>query len=470
VTRSHQILAVGGDPGLLASVRGRLAERGHNVEVLDRAPECLKRFSDEGADLVIACLPLVEGGGGDLLRGLRDADPRVNVLVMGRDAQIPSASEAFALDAFEYVEDPAKEMNDVLAAVGGALGSRRGDVQLRYLKQRDATNASWSSLVGNSPEMSEVMSVLRRVSERTTRGAAPTILLRGETGTGKGLIAKCVHYNSIRRNQAFVEINCAAIPGTLLESELFGHERGAFTDARTSRAGLFETAHQGTLFLDEIGSLSVDLQAKLLTAIEEKRIRRLGGRQSLQVDVQIIAASHNDLGDKLKNGAFRADLYHRLNVVSVLIPPLRKRGLDKVILAESFIESMCREYGLPLRQLSDEAKQYILEYSWPGNVRELKNQIERLLLLGNDDMILRDDFDRESNPPPPPSFRPAARAPSGAFSLVLPEESIGLDEVEKELIKRALERFQANVSQTARYLKVSRQTLIYRIKKHGLVV
>jgi two-component system response regulator AtoC len=465
---------VGGDPSLLASVRGRLAERGHNVELVDRGPECLRRFSDEGADLIIACLPLREGGGGDLLRGLRQADPRVNVLVMGRDAQIPSASEAFALDAFEYVEDPAREMNDVLAAVGGALGSRRGDVQLRYLKQRDAASSSWSSLVGNSPEMGEVMSVLRRVSERTTRGAAPTILLRGETGTGKGLIAKCVHYNSVRRNQAFVEINCAAIPGTLLESELFGHERGAFTDARTSRAGLFETAHQGTLFLDEIGSLPVDLQAKLLTAIEEKRIRRLGGRTSMQVDVQIIAASHNDLGDKVKNGSFRADLYHRLNVVSVSIPPLRRRGDDKVLLAEAFIEQMCREYGIPLRELGEEAKQYIREYSWPGNVRELKNQIERLLLLGNDDMIERDDFDRESNPPPPPSFRPASNrqpgSPSGTFSLSLPEESIGLDEVERELIKRALERFQGNVSQTARYLKVSRQTLIYRIKKHGLVV
>ncbi len=460
--RSTQILAAGSDDRLLDAVRSRLADRGHLVEHMSGATECVKRFSTEGADLVIVCLPLADVGGADLVRSLREIDPRVTIVITGRDTQIPSAAEAFSLDAFEYVDDPDKEMSDLLAAVGSALGSRRGDVQLRYLKQRDASGSSWSTLVGNSTEMREVVDVLRRVSERTTRGSAPTILIRGETGTGKGLIAKCSHYNGVRRNHAFVELNCAAIPGTLLESELFGYERGAFTDARTSRAGLFETAHQGTLFLDEIGSLPVDLQAKILTAIEEKRIRRLGGRQSVLVDVQIIAASHTDLGEKVKNGAFRADLYHRLNVVSVTIPPLRKRGRDKLLLAETFIASMCREYAIPLRRLSDEAREYILEYNWPGNVRELRNQIERLLLLGNEEVIDRGHFERNTSVlPPPPSDRPG-------FALILPEEGIGLEEVERELIRRALDRFDGNVSRAARYLKVTRQTLIYRIKKHRL--
>jgi two-component system, NtrC family, response regulator AtoC len=459
--RSHQILAAGADPTILESVRTRLADRGHEIVLIAGAAECIRRFSAEGADLVILCLPLGSGSGADVVRSLREVDPRVTIVITGHDEQIPSAAEAFNLDAFEYIEDPTKEMSDLLAAVGGALGSRRGDAQLRYLKQRDASGSSWSTLVGNSTEMREVVDVLRRVAERTTRGSAPTILIRGETGTGKGLLAKCSHYNGVRRNHAFVEINCAAIPGTLLESELFGYERGAFTDARTSRAGLFETAHLGTLFLDEVGSMPVDLQAKLLTSIEEKKIRRLGGRQSVLVDVQIIAASHADLAEKVKNGSFRADLYHRLNVVSVTIPPLRKRGRDKLLLAETFIASMCREYGIPLRTLGDDAREHILEYNWPGNVRELRNQIERLLLLGNDEVIDRSHFERTSNLPPPPSDRPG-------FSLILPDDGIGLEEVERELIRRALDRFDGNVSRAARYLKVTRQTLIYRIKKHRL--
>lgn len=458
--RSRQVLAAGSDVGLLDAVRARLTARGHHVEVL-AGEDCVARFSAEGADLVILCLPLREGGAADVVRALRSVDPRVVIVITGHDAQILGAAEAFALDAFEYIEEPTRDMNDLLAAVGGALGSRRGDVQLRYLKQRDASGSSWSTLVGNSTEMRDVVDVLRRVSERTTRGSAPTILIRGETGTGKGLLAKCAHYNGVRRNQAFVELNCAAIPATLLESELFGFERGAFTDARTSRAGLFETAHLGTLFLDEIGSMTPDLQAKLLTSIEEKKIRRLGGRQSVLVDVQIIAASHTDLGEKVKSGAFRPDLYHRLNVVSVTIPPLRKRGQDKLLLAETFITSMCREYGIPHRTLSEDARAHILEYNWPGNVRELRNQIERILLLGNDEQIERHHFERPSNLPPPPSDRPG-------FALILPEDGIGLEEVERELIRRALDKFDGNVSRAARYLKVTRQTLIYRIKKHRL--
>ena len=454
---------MGANSRLLGDVRAKLAQRSYDVSLLDTASECVRRFSGEGADLVIACLPLSDGGGVDLLRALREVDPRVYVVVTGRDQQIKGPAEAFKLDAFEYVEDPEKDMSDLLAAVGGALGSRRGDMQLRYLKQREASGTSWSSLIGSSSEMREVVDVVQRVGERTTRGAPPTILIRGETGTGKGLLARCIHYNGVRRNQACVEVNCAALPGTLLESELFGYERGAFTDARTSKAGLFETAHQGTLFLDEIGSIPIDLQAKLLTAIEEKKIRRLGGTTASLVDVQIIAASHSDLSERVKAGTFRADLYHRLNVVSVTMPPLRKRGKDKLLLARTFIEQMCREYAIPLSKLSPEAESYILEYSWPGNVRELKNQMERIILLGGDEMIDRGHFGVPSMLPPP-SERPG---PS-AFMANLPEEGIGLDEVERELIRRALGKFDGNVSRAAKFLKVSRQTLIYRIKKHEL--
>jgi DNA-binding NtrC family response regulator len=458
--RATQVLVVGGDQPLVERIRERLVDRGYALEVDRSGPECLRKFSSQGAELVIISLPLGEGGGADLLRGLHEIDPRIKMVVTGRDAQVRDAADAFRFGAFEYVEDPGGDMSDLLAAVGVALGSRRGDVQLRWLKERDAVGSSWSAVAGTSSEMREVVDTIRRVCDRTTRGAPPTILIRGETGCGKGLLAKCVHYNGVRRNQAFVEINCAAIPGSLLEAELFGYERGAFTDAKSSRAGLFETAHQGTLFLDEIGSMPIDLQAKVLTAIEEKRVRRLGGRENIHLDIQIIAASHDDLKQNVRLGTFRADLYHRLNVVSVTLPPLRRRGQDKLILARMFIDNMSRQYGIPVPKLDDDAERYILEYTWPGNVRELKNQIERILLLGNGDVISRQQFDQGSIPPP------SGRPPD--FAIPMPEDGIGLEEVERELIRRALERFGGNVSRAARYLKVSRQTLIYRIKKHRL--
>ena len=473
MARTNHILITGAARQTLESVRDRLEGRGFDVELVDDSADCVRRFSGDGADLVIACLPLKGAGGVDLVRGLREIDPRVTVVMAGCDHQVLGAAEAFSVDAFEYLEELPQNMNDLLAAVGGALGSRRGDAQLRYMRQRESSRSGWASVVGTSTEMRDVVDTVRRVSERTTRGMPPTILIRGETGTGKGLLAKCIHYNGVRRNQALVELNCAAIPSQLLESELFGYERGAFTDAKTSKAGLFETAHLGTLFLDEIGSLTIDLQAKLLTAIEEKRIRRLGGRHSVQVDVQIIAAAHADLSKRVQRAEFREDLYHRLNVVSVMLPPLRRRGQDKLILARAFIETMSREYGMPTRTLTSDAEEYIMAYGWPGNVRELRNQVERVLLLASDGASLgRGDFDRPSTSMPPPSDRPASAPvslPAEVFSAkAFSAEGLGLEEIERELIKYALARFEGNVSQAARHLKVSRQTLIYRIRKHEL--
>jgi DNA-binding NtrC family response regulator len=453
------VLLAGGNARIIEKLKQYLESRGHEVETSDGSRHCVARFEAAGAELVIACLPLRQGRGRELIGELCRIDPRVSVIVTGSDAQLSGGADALALGAHEYVEDAARHFDQVLAAAGTVLGSRRGDVQLRWLKQRDAQSSDWSAVCGESAEMRQVIDLVRRVCERTTNGSPPTILILGETGTGKGLLAKCIHYNGVRRNRAFVDINCAAIPATLLESELFGHERGAFTDAKSSRPGLFETAEQGTLFLDEIGSIPIDLQAKLLVAIEDKRVRRVGGRSSVTLDVQIVAASHNDLREKVRRGEFREDLFHRLNVVSITLPPLRKRGHDKLILARKFVDSMAREYGVPVPALSADAEQYILDYTWPGNVRELKNRIERILLLGSGEVIGREHFEGGSIPPPPTSNRSA---------FALPDEGIGLDEVERQLIQAALQRFEGNVSRAARFLKVTRQTLIYRIKKHRL--
>lgn len=331
---------------------------------------------------------------------------------------------------------------------------------LRYMRERAAAETKNGAVVAHCPEMVEVMRVARLICSRTAdAGAAPTILITGETGTGKGMLAKFMHDHGGRRHRAFVEVNCAAIPAALLEAEVFGHEPGAFTDARTERIGLLETAHEGTLFLDEIGSMPLAVQAKLLTAIEEKRFRRIGSAQAMTVDTQILAATHSGLRQAVKAGEFRADLYHRLNVVKVRLPPLRDRGPDKLALAERFMLALCSEYGLRPRAFTERARTYILEHPWPGNVRELRNQIERIVLLHGDGDIDAEHFEASNSITPPDSDR---------FMVKLPADGISLTDIEREVIRRALEQFDCNVSRTARYLHVTRQTLMYRMKKYGI--
>jgi DNA-binding NtrC family response regulator len=420
----------------------------------------MRALRSSAYSLVVVCLPLPDTTGKRLLDQLFSHDPALNVVVCGTDASIGTALDALDAGAVEYVENAADDARGLLSAVGVALGSRERDVAVRSLGQREAARASADALLGNSPAMQEVLRIARLLCERSARGGAPTVLISGETGTGKGMLAKQIHYNGGRRMRTLVEANCTAIPASLLESELFGHERGAFTDAHAARPGLFEMADRGTLFLDEIGSVSPAVQAKLLTAIEEKRIRRLGGRRSMQVDVQIIAATHVDLKQAVRDGSFRADLYHRLNVVSVCMPPLRERGDDKIRLAEGFVQQLCKEYGLPPRHFTARAQRYIGEYTWPGNVRELKNAIERILLLHNDELIDEEHFDARYAMPPAES--------SGTFMMSLPDEGMALEDIEREAIRTALERSSGNVSRAARFLRISRQTLIYRINKHGL--
>jgi len=386
------------------------------------------------------------------------------IIVTGADDDVKTPLDALDLGAHDYIDGIANDPSEFLATVGVALGSRRGDRHLRYLREREASGTGWQAIVGDSPALKRVVAILRQVCQRTSGGGTPTILLSGETGTGKGYVAKCVHYNGARRNHPFVEVNCAALPASLMESELFGYERGAFTDAKATRQGLFETANGGTLFLDEIGAVPLDLQAKLLTAIEEKLVRRIGGRQSIKVNVQIIAATHEDLQTKASLGEFRSDLFHRINVVAVTLPSLRERGEDIVLLAEAFVRSICREYGIPDRRLSPDARNWMLHYGWPGNVRELRNQIERIVLLENDEVIRAEHFRAAQSD----ARRVSVSQNNGALRISLPPAGVPLEHIEREVIREALGRCDGNVSRAARYLSITRQTLIYRMKKHGL--
>jgi DNA-binding NtrC family response regulator len=416
-------------------------------------------YAEQAFDLVLVVLPWEGGSGAELLRDAERA--RVPAIVIGEDDTVPDATTAFRLGVRDRISADDDDGARVLEAVGLILGSSRRDSELAYLRMRAAQRTDWGTLLGDCEVMRRTLRVVRQMVARSSGRSGPPILVGGETGTGKGMLARCIHYNSARRNDPFVDVNCATIPPNLIEAELFGHVRGAFTDAHTPRAGLFETAHRGSLFLDEIAALRLDLQAKLLTVTEERRVRRIGGRESTPIDVQLIAASHADLAEMVRRGEFREDLYHRLNVLTVEMPPLRKRGADSVLLAEHFVETLCAEYGLPARELSDAAKRAIRDYDWPGNVRELRNQIERIVLVADDYEIRPDHF----------QFERSTRVLTNGHEHVnvdLPATGVALEALERAILLRALVMNDNNVSRSARFLRISRQTMIYRMRKHEI--
>jgi two-component system NtrC family response regulator len=458
------ILIAGGQGAILTTLERALRHRGYDVKVLSRDYPNFAAALDDVPDLVLVALPADGATGADLIGQVKSVVGAPPVIVLGVDDSVPGPATAYKLGVEDYVRSP-DDTSRLLEALGLALGASRRDSELRYLRGRAAQDAGWEMLLGECGAMRETISRVKQIVERTAARstAPPPILITGETGTGKGLLARCIHFNSVRRNEPFVDVNCATIPPNLMDSQLFGHERGAFTDARTQRPGLFETADGGSLFLDEIASLRLDLQAKILTAAEERRIRRIGARQSQQVDVQIIAATHRDLELMVRQGEFREDLFHRLNVLNVPIPPLRQRGEDKLLLADRFIDAVCSEYALPRRRMNGAAKRAVLDYSWPGNVRELRNQIERMVLLNDETEIRPEHFQFADH-----QAVEVRSSDSRGIEVELPPGGVSLEKLELEVLKKALAMNEGNVSKTARFLQISRQTLIYCLKKHSI--
>ena len=475
VSEAPLLLLVGDHAPTVHAVEGIVRRRGYVPQLPGSIELALETQARSAADVVLLALPLQHARSDEVVRRLRDRDRRSTLVVIGSDEHVRGAPDAFELGADEFVASATREPAQLLAVIGMSLCVRKSDLMLRHLRAKDTAGAQWGSLIGDDPRMVELRGIVRQVCLRTGAGtAAPPILITGETGTGKTLLAKYIHYNGARRNAAFVDINCAAIPESLMESELFGHESGTFTDAGAGRAGLFETADGGTLFLDEVGALPATLQAKLLTAIESKSVRRLGGRSNVQIDTQIVAATLNDLRAMVKKGEFRDDLLHRLKVVTIQIPPLRDRGDDAVLLAETFAKEICARYQLAHRPLSEDARSLITAYAWPGNVRELKNEIERIILLEEGTLIEAWHFNlRHSITPPPPAsptYLSVSEEPVGAdgIQIRLPPNGAPLEEIEKAVLEEALNRCDGNVSAAARFLSITRQTMIYRMRKHDL--
>jgi DNA-binding NtrC family response regulator len=455
------ILIVEDKDSLRAMLRHALEDQGHSVlEAADEA-EALKQVRDGRPDLILSDLRLLSGDGVGVLRGAKEIDPELPVIVMTAYGSIQDAVVAMKEGALDFLAKPV-DPDHLLLLVERALAQRRMAAENQLLREELAARRGAPVIVGDDPSLARVISTLHRAAATDT-----TVLLLGESGTGKELFARTLHAFSPRADGPFVAINCAAIPETLLETELFGHEKGAFTGANARKPGRFELAHRGTLFLDEIGDLPVGLQAKILRALEEKRFERVGGTQSLQVDVRVVAATNRNLKAAVASRQFREDLFFRLSVFPIDIPPLRERPGDVEILARYFVDRFCRELKKRLA-LSPEAVEELRRYDWPGNVRELQNCIERAVILADGDTIRPRHLNL--------SFREAiasAAQPAQAEALDLSGTLADatrrvVAEVERRKILLALDEAGGQKPRAADLLQVSYKTLLQKIKDYGL--
>jgi len=470
---SDKILVVDDERLVRWSLRQKCEEWGYHVLEADAGEPALKLAQNESPDLVLLDVRLPDLSGVEVLEQLRrNCDARA-VIMITADPQLDDVKAALKLGAYDFVGKPL-DFDELHVVIRNALETTRLRSEVQTLRADVRRRAGYHSVVGLSPKMTELMSFVRKVAA----SEATTILIQGESGTGKDLIAKAIHYESSRQEKPFVAINCSAIPETLMEAELFGHEKGAFTDAKQMKKGLFEAADGGSLFLDEIGELSPLLQAKLLRVLEDQVIRRVGGIRDMQVDVRVIAASNRDLEKAVREGHFRQDLYYRLAIIAIFIPPLRERKEDIQPLVDFFIERYNRKFKKSVRGISDDTRRLLLAHTWPGNVRELKNTIERAMIL-EDEPLLR------------PVYLPFSVAESGGLTvfertspsdgghalpngrtlprLYIPEGGTSLEEVEHAMVELAMRQANGNQTHAAKLLDISRDALRYKLKKFGLV-
>ncbi|HSB69918.1 MAG TPA: sigma-54 dependent transcriptional regulator [Candidatus Methylomirabilis sp.] len=455
-----QILVVDDEASQREILRTILSSEGYGVEAAGSVAEAIQKSEQKRFDLVLTDLRMPGADGLSLVGRLTREDPPTLVILMTAYGSIDTAEEALRQGAFDYLTKPL-EREELLLIVGRAFERMRLIQENRLLRQQLEARFRVEGIVGSHYRMQEVFDKLHKVSNSTS-----TVLITGESGTGKELIARAIHRHSPRKDRPFVAISCAAIPETLIESELFGYEKGAFTGALSRRQGLFEAADKSTLFLDEIGELNVNLQAKVLRALQEREIRRVGGREDLKVDVRIIAATNKDLEAEVARGTFREDLFYRLNVMTINLPPLRERSTDLPQLAEYFVARVCAEVGRPPMAITTEAMRLLLNYHWPGNVRQLEAVLQRAVLLSDghaiDYMDLPIEVRFSSLPPREPRETAASE---GAYRFALPAQGINLEEVERDFILQAMEMSGGVIAKAAKLLGLSYRTLQYRLEK-----
>jgi len=454
--RRLQILLVEDEIVLARNVQRGLEAEGHSVEWVDTGEGAVAHARNVRPDLVLLDNRLPGMTGLEVLRALREQDPTIIVVMITAFATLDDALTAMRLGAADFVRKPVG-LAELELAIERVLEKDRLQQELRFYRHQRG-GPDLASVIGRSAAMQDVLRKIERLRLLAgASGAGPTVLITGETGTGKGLLARTLHTSSARREGPLIDLNCTAIPETLLEAELFGYEKGAFTDARTAKPGLIEAAEGGTLFLDEIGHVGGAVQAKLLKAIEDKTVRRIGSVRDRHSDVWVIAATNRDLAEAVRRGEFREDLYHRLRVVEIHVPPLREREDDVLELADHFLAIHAARYGVPVPSLSDEARDALRAYRWPGNVRELANVLERAVLLSEQSVLQSKDL----------ALLPARDTPT-EFQVVFPPGGLVWTEVEKSLVEQALKQSGGNQVRAAKLLGMSRDALRYRMEKYGV--
>jgi DNA-binding NtrC family response regulator len=454
VSAKARIVVIDDEVNAAAALETLLKEDGYEVARANDAHTGLALLEKIDADIVLTDLRMPGMDGLDLLAKVKEIRPETMVLLMTAYGTVKTAVRAIKLGAEDYLAKPidVEELEVILQRV---LEKKRLLEEPRVLRERVQGKYRFENLVGESPEMLAAFKTVRQVAPSSS-----SVLLLGESGTGKELFAQALHQNSPRKNKPFIRVACAALPETLLESELFGHEKGSFTGALYARAGRFEMADGGTLFLDEIGDISPTVQIKLLRFLEEREFERVGGNRTYKVDVRIVCATHRDLKKKLEDGSFREDLYYRLNVIEIHIPPLRERGADIPVLAHHFLKRYADANGKDVRGISDEALALILRHPWPGNVRELENAIERAVVLAGDPVLTPENF--------PTLRRIAGEPPSaptgGGLGVAIPGSTFA--EIEREAILRTLEAVGGSTSRAASLLQISARKIQYKLKEY----
>jgi DNA-binding NtrC family response regulator len=445
----YRILIVDDEESQRQQLAGFLKKQGFSVTTAESGTKALNLCQEKNFEVALIDLKMPGMDGIELLGKLKESNPEIQVIMMTAYGSIETAVEAMKLGAYHYVNKPIN-LDELKLNINKALQSHHLLMENKYLKEELEEKYRDLKIVGESPEIKEVLSRVSRVAKTNS-----TVLIIGESGTGKELVARAIHDLSDRAEKRFVAVSCAALPETLFESELFGHEKGAFTGAIKSKEGRFELADGGTLFLDEVGDIPLEIQVKLLRAIESQEFERLGGKDTLKVDVRIISATNQDLEKRIKEKGFREDLYYRLNVISVFIPPLRERREDILPLVDYFIKKANQKCGRSIQGITPAVKDIILNYDWPGNVRELENMIERGVVLARSDVIDKGDL-------------PYSGLISDRFLEDTSTPSFSLKNMERNHILKVLKKTDWNLMKTAEILGIHRNTLRLKIKEYGI--
>jgi two-component system, NtrC family, response regulator AtoC len=458
---TQKILVVDDEKLIRWTLEQHLVKEGYEVASADSAEKGLELINEDPPDLVLLDNRLPEMTGLELLEKLNVQERGIMVIMITAYGMVETAVKAMKHGAYDYISKPFN-LEEITFVIKKALEAGSLRTQVKQLRQEFSSKVD--TIIGECDEMMKVKNLILKIA----KSDATTVLIQGESGTGKELVAKALHYSSARADQPFMAINCAALPVTLLESELMGHEKGAFTDAKASKKGLFELADGGTVFLDEIGDMDMSMQAKLLRMLEEKTFKRVGGVKDIKVNVRLVSATNQELLKAMREGRFRKDLYYRLQVVPIYLPALRDRGQDILVLARHFIDYFNKECHKNVLGISKEAEQILLSHHWPGNVRELRNVIERAMILDIDNEILPEHLS-----PDILEGRPATSAssltPVSLEGLVIPDSGLSIEDVENALVRKALDMAGGNQTRAAQLLKMPRDAFRRRMKRFGII-